>query len=124
MTQHESFEIHYQRALRALAPAENMRLAQVINSNRLGQDEVEPTKNDPINVALLLCLRDMGEATIKDLMYKMRKRGYQLTPKVIFYKMKCMSGKGLVHTNLSRATDVRIWSLRKDLNSVQSEDRQ
>jgi hypothetical protein len=124
MTQHESFEIHYKRALRALAPAENMRLAQVINSNRLGPDEVEPPKNDPIDVALLLCLRDMGEATINDLMYKMRKRGYQLTPKVILYKMQCMSGKGLVHTNLARETDVRIWQIRKDLNSVQSEDRQ
>jgi len=113
--QNESFEIHYQRALRSLAPVENQRMQQGMSGKRPIQDEAEtaPAKISEIDTALVSCLEAMKEATVGDLKHKMRKAGYQLSPQAISQKMRSMGELGLVKSNDVREADVRIWSIRK-----------
>jgi len=115
MPQNESFEIHYQRALRRLAPVENQRMQQGMSGKRPIQDEAEtaPAKSSEIDTALVSCLEGMKEATVGDLKHKMRKAGYQLSPQAISQKMRSMGELGLVKSNDAKEADVRIWSVKK-----------
>lgn len=107
MPQNESFETHYQRALRALAPAENLRMQQIASARSAPKE----AKDDHIDRALILLMTRMRFATSNDLAHKLRQSGISLTPDGVSEKMRKLCEKRLVHAVRDKDSDTRIWEL-------------
>jgi len=105
MPQNESFEIHYQRALRSLAPAENMRLLRSMDQ------KIKNVEYNDIDLQLVQTLQKMREATTEDLRHKMRGAGYELSTTALTGHMRKLASSGIVRDSTRGQAEVIIWVL-------------
>ena len=105
MPQNESFEIHYQRALRSLAPAENMRMLRSMDQ------KIKNVEYNDIDLLLVQALQKMREATSEDLRNKMRGAGYDLSTTALAGHTRKLVASGIIRDSTRGKGEVAVWVL-------------